>query len=420
MRLAKVGLILLLAVGTSRAAVYNNATCYQQGSGLLNGEGRLHTRFPLASVSKVMTSLWALERLGAHYRFSTVLHMSRTSSGGLRVHIEGSRNPLFGRNLSYFLISELNRMQVQRIDSLTFDENLLLAWKVEEPPYIGGVTPRYHTIQEQTTAIKNELRTYFATSINQPLYERLRSRARDAGVFMQPSPQISLRSVGFLPKSRFRRESDTVSISFKSSPLITLLKRMNNQSNNYLADHLFWNLGGRRSFASHASAVWQVEQSELHFVNGSGNNEGTVDHPIYNEGTCAAVLKILQRVEYHLSAQRLNLTTLLPVADIDSDSTLSNFGGLAAGAMSAKTGTVNKAKTLAGFLSSRRGFLSFVILLHMDQDLDSSDSGVANQMIKNKVGQIINLHQGPQRLNYSELITLPFDQSSYLSEIHRD
>lgn len=412
-----VALILVLLTGPSHAAVYNNATCSQRGSGPVMGEGDLRSRHPLASVSKIMTSLWALEKLGVDYRFSTVLHMSRSSSGGLRVHIEGSRNPLFGRNLSYFLISELNRMDVQRIDSLTFDENLLLAWQVEESPYIGGVTPRYRTIQEQVLAVNRELQTYFATSINQFHYDRLRSQAADAQVYLLSSPRISIRSIDFLAKSRFQKVRGTVSISLKSSPLITLLKRMNNQSNNYVADHLFWNLGGTGSFAAHASSFWGLDQNQLRFVNGSGNNEGSTESPLYNVGTCDAVLKVLKLSERHLAQKGLSLTSILPVADKDQDSTLSGFGGLAAGAMTAKTGTVNKAKTLAGQISSQEGPVMFAILLHMDQDRDSSDSGVANQMIKNKVGQLFNTNRGPRLLNYTELITLPFDQSSYLTEL---
>lgn len=410
-------MLLVILTGTSQATVYNNATCSVRGSGAITGEGELRARYPLASVSKIMTSLWALEKLGANYRFPTILHMSRTNSGGLRVHIEGSRNPLFGRNLSYFLISELNRMDVQRIDSLTFDENLLLAWQVEESPYVGGVTPRYRTIQEQVLAIKRELQTYFATSINQTNYNRLRSHAATAQVYMLPSPRVAVQSVDFLAKSRFQKGRGTVSVSLQSSPLIALLKRMNNQSNNYVADHLFWNLGGASAFAAHASSFWDLDQTQLRFVNGSGNNEGSTEHPLYNEGTCEAVIKILRLSERHLASRGLSMTSLLPVADRDQDSTLASFGGMAAGSMTAKTGTVNKAKTLAGLISSQNGPLLFAILLHMDQDKDPSDSGVANQVIKNKVGLLFNSNSGPRLLNYSELITLPFDQGSYLTEL---
>nr|BFD62007.1 hypothetical protein BdHM001_06880 [Bdellovibrio sp. HM001] len=409
----------LMVSSVASAKVYVNSVCHMKTSAStkeIKGDGDITKKFPLASISKIVTSLWAVEKLGVDYRYKTILHLTPTANGRMDIHIEGSRDPMFGRNMSYFLISELNRMKITNIEKLTFDENFLMHWLAEESPLIGGVTPRYETIEQQAAVVRKHLLEYFATAINKSMYSSLRTKATKNNVFMLEKPSITVRSVEFVPKSQYKKEQLTASVVLKSAPLRMLLKRMNNQSNNYIADNLYWNLGGTSAFNSFAQSTLNATSSQIVFHNGSGNNEGTTAKPIYNEASCETMIKAIYALNKALAAKGYKLSDVMAVANKDSDSTVDNFGGVASGAMVAKTGTVNKAKTLAGSISTKDGEFFFAILLHADMDQNSSDRGVATQMIKNKVAQMINNRSGPRAINYTEFIPLAFDTGSYLTE----
>lgn len=409
----------VLLTSNAFAKVYVNSICQMKvasSAGKIEGDDNAQKKYPLASISKVITTLWAIEKLGVDYRHKTVLHLTPTANGSMDVHVEGSRDPIFGRNLSYFLISELNRMKITKIEKLTFDENFLLDWLAEESPRIGGVTPRYETIEEQAAAVTKNLKESFSTAINRSMYNKLRDKATKAKVFMLEKPTLDVRKISFLAKSQYKKDKYTGSVVLQSAPLRTILKRMNNQSNNYIADNLYWNLGGTAAFNAYANATLKADKNQIVFHNGSGNNEGTTSNPVYNEATCETMIKTLYTLNKSLEAKGYKLSDVLAVANKDSDSTVDNFGGNAAGAMVAKTGTVNKAKTLAGSISTKEGEFFFAILLHTDMDQSSSDRGVASQMIKNKISQMINSRSGPKEISYTEILALPFDQGSYLSE----
>jgi len=127
-KLLYVVLCAMLYSASSQAKVYVNSTCYMNGMSpnqIVQGDKKVDEKFPLASTSKVMTSLWSVARLNADSRFKTNIYVTKVSSDSYDVHIEGGRDPIFGRTSSYFLISELNRIGVKKIENLTFDENFL-------------------------------------------------------------------------------------------------------------------------------------------------------------------------------------------------------------------------------------------------------------------------------------------------------
>ena len=86
-----------------------------------------NTAFTIASVSKVLTTHWAISQLGADYRFTTTIHITTLGPGQFDVHLEGSNYPYFDRTMFQFLIGELNKMDVKSIHYLTYDENFIYA-----------------------------------------------------------------------------------------------------------------------------------------------------------------------------------------------------------------------------------------------------------------------------------------------------
>lgn len=422
MKMVYVTLGSMLAASTASAKYYVNSMCTMKKSSsgtIIEGDKNMDEKFPLASISKVVTSLWAIEKLGADYRFQTKLHVNKIGADTYDVHIEGSRDPIFGRNASYFVISELNRqnINVKKIENLTFDENFLLDWLAEESPRVAGDTPYYDTIEKQTAAVRNSLLADFSSAFKKDKYAELKAKAAKAGIQMAAAPTIDVRRVEFKPKASFAKGPNTTTLLYQSAPLHIILKRMNNQSNNYIADHLYWNLGGTTEFNKFVQALLSLDKDDIEFYLGSGNNANYIIDPnknIYNEATCKTMVKVLYRMNTTLSESGYNLSDVMAVAGMDRASTVASYGGNFTDTTTVKTGSVNKAKTLAGTVSTKNGVIFFAVLMHTDS---RADWGAASATIKTKVNQLIVDNGGPKRLKYSEILPLPFDKNSSLKVI---
>ncbi|WP_413943448.1 D-alanyl-D-alanine carboxypeptidase [Bdellovibrio sp. HCB-162] len=415
----------LITASSASAKVYVNSMCTMRANSqnkVIDGDNNKDDKFPLASISKVVTTLWAIEKLGPDYRFTTKLHVNRVGNNAYDVHIEGSRDPLISRNTGYFLVSELNRagIDIKNIERLSFDENFLINWGLEEHPGID--TPYYRTMQAQVEAVRGQLVANFITPIDfgkNSAYNILKARAAKIGVSMESTPKINVRQVEFVSKKDFVKQADTTTLLYRSTPLKTILKRMNNQSNNYIADNLYWNLGGTSEFNKYLQSSLSLSTNEMEFYLGSGNNADYILNPggkaVYNEATCEAMIKVLYKLDKSLEAKGLQLSDVMAVAGKDNTSTVAEkygYGGVFAGSTVAKTGSVDKAKTLAGTVSTAKGEIYFVVLMNTD---GRSEWGSASGVIKEKVKNLINSNGGPKDIGYkNEIIALPFDAASKL------
>lgn len=112
-----------------------------------------------------------------------------------------------------------------------------------------------------------------------------------------------------------------------------------------------------------------------------------------------------------MTKQGHRLSDVIAVAQTDQNSTLKRYGGSLAGATIAKTGSVDRAKTLAGAVSTKDGLVYFVVLVNMH---GMGEAHSANNMIKDKIRNLISRFHGPSKINYNQLMTLPFDKGSVL------
>lgn len=418
-RILAISISTLALASFAEAKVYVNSSCHMKANApnkVVQGDKQKDKKFPLASISKIVTSLWAIEKLGPNYRFSTKFHVTRNGNNNYDVHIEGGRDPIFGRNASYFIISELNKssIDIKKIENLTFDEHFLLDWLAEESPRIGGDTPYYDTLEKQTEAIRKSLTADFSTAISYTRYNALKAQAAKIGVTMHTRPTIDVRRIEFKAKADFTVPANSMTLTYQSAPLKNIIKRMNNQSNNYIADHLYWNLGGTEEFNKYMKSALSMDSSDFEFFLGSGNNANYIHDPsknIYNLGSCEAMIKTIYRLDQVLGRHGLKLYDLMSVAGMDKDSTVGKYDGNFAGTTVAKTGSVNRAKTLAGTVSTKNGDIYFVMLVNTDRP---SEWGAANNIIKDQVNKLIINNGGGRRITYSEILTLPFDKNSAL------
>ena len=84
----------------------------------------LDERLPIASVSKVYTSLMAVTSFNLEHKFFTQIYVTAAPGGAYDVHLQGSRDPYFNKFKMHMIISRLNEMKVTKIRNLTFDENV--------------------------------------------------------------------------------------------------------------------------------------------------------------------------------------------------------------------------------------------------------------------------------------------------------
>ncbi|XGC80477.1 D-alanyl-D-alanine carboxypeptidase [Bdellovibrio bacteriovorus] len=413
------------AILPSAQAFSHFSSCnLKAGQSNIQGNANKSVRFPLASVSKVFTAMWAIDKLGINYRYQTKFHITRVGNDGIDIHIEGSRDPIFGRHAAYFIISELIKRgyNTEKIEKLTFDENLLVGWNLEEKGaadnYIAGDTTYFKSLEEQTAAVKASLEDGIGTPIDRVKYTELRKDAAIEQIEMVHPKDVktSIRKVEFKAKADFQKTAETITLTYRSTPLHKIIKNMNNWSNNYIADHLFWNLGGAPAFKTYIKNTMGFDESMINFYIGSGNNAGYIidrTKNYYNEGTCETVVKTVARLHSITNASGLRLTDVMAVAKEDSDSTLKNFVGIMEKAVIAKTGTVNVAKTLAGAASTNNGIIYFSILY---KSRDIADAHASLPSIKKEVIDLINKNGGAEQLNYTKILPLPFDKNSALTE----
>ncbi|MFM6929398.1 MAG: D-alanyl-D-alanine carboxypeptidase [Bdellovibrio sp.] len=407
----------LFVTATASAKVYLNSMCTM--------DAKTHTRksddnsdkkYPLASISKIATSLWAVETLGADYRYTTKFHITKYADDVVDVHIEGGKDPIFGRNAGYFILTQLNRadINIKKIRTLSFDENFLIEWNVEEHESIAGDTPYYRDFSKYVAHVARDLSTGFGTPVGGSSYGVLRDQADDIGVKLpaQP-PTMAIDEVVYQSKADFNRDANTKTYVYQSAPLHKILKNMNNKSNNYIADHIYWNLGGTSAFNAYIKEKLAMTTADLEFNLGSGNNADYISNESedYNRGTCNAMVTIIWRLHDQLNKQGHRLSDILAVASTDQASTLKKYGGTLAGATIAKTGTVNRTKTLAGAVSTAQGTIYFVVLVNIN---GMSEQHSASNLIKDKIRSLMSRNGGPDPISYAPIVPLPFDSNSKL------
>ncbi|RYZ85879.1 MAG: hypothetical protein EOP06_15560, partial [Proteobacteria bacterium] len=143
-----------------------NAMCYlEEKPGSAVQGTNMDSMYEIASVSKIVTSYWALSTLGPDYRFVTQVYVDQASAGTVDVHIEGGADPYFGREMTHFLFSELQRLGVKKIRDLTFDQNFKLFWSVREKPTWSIDPSRENIIQVLKQKINFRSAEYTATRL---------------------------------------------------------------------------------------------------------------------------------------------------------------------------------------------------------------------------------------------------------------
>jgi len=322
---------------------------------------RVDELFPIASVSKVMTSFWALKKLGAGAVFTTTIHLRPVSQtpGLFDLHIEGSRDPYSDQAMFQLVVGRLNLDGVSRIRRLSYDENFKFKRNLRgaaATAYLKNSDPNPATVEIQ---IKQMLAALAAD------YPFLRTKSAAIGVNLPEALSFEVAQLKYVPKAEFKPGSYPRKSKYFSSPLLTILKEMNRNSNNHAATQIFQALGGPEEFKKFMKETLGFSETEILFYNGSGNRLDLADgKSVYNLATCRAVMKTMQAMRNELSAPTNTLAQVLTVAGrVNPEEPATNIdiytNQKTSGVLIAKTGTVGPAVTLAGLLVANTGPLYF-------------------------------------------------------------
>jgi len=310
-----------------------------------------------ASVVKIATSWWALEKLGPDHRFTTRFAARGTIDpsrgllkGDLVVHGEG--DPDFQTENAFLVAQALNRLGVRRVSgSVVVDGTFWMGWENGSQ----GTNP--------DPAKRGAL---MATRLRQALDGRRWSRATRQTWYayavkngMQRSPLPSIEVMGGTRFEPARRNDEIVLFEHRSKPLAETLRRFNAFSNNDI-ERVAASLGSPDDLSVLLAdrLVSGVDPVRIQTASGLGENRLSPRQ----------IVAMLRGFRSAASRYGVEIEQLLPVAGCDPG-TMSSFPRLSsppfATSLVAKTGTLTSTDggiaVLAGFLNTAQGEVVFCV-----------------------------------------------------------
>ncbi|WP_287453799.1 D-alanyl-D-alanine carboxypeptidase [Leptolyngbya sp. UWPOB_LEPTO1] len=295
---------------------------------LLSNQGT--TPVPAASLTKVATSLAALQTWGVDHQFETLIGTTGAIENGVLqgdLVIQGGGDPLFVWEDAIALGNALNQLGITRVTGdLVITGSFMLNFR-------------------ESTLQSGEL-----------LKQALNSKTWDSDI-RDEFGEVSGKRPTIEIKGKVRTGSasqQTTLLKHRSLPLVHVLKHLNVHSQNEMAQMLADNLGGVKTVIEKASSAANVSPNELLLANGSGLG---VENRISPHAACA-MFAALDRTLYPLN---LSIADFFPASGVDRNGTLEDRSVPEHAVI--KTGTLREVSALAGVLPTRdRGLIYFAVI----------------------------------------------------------
>ncbi|MBC7427393.1 MAG: D-alanyl-D-alanine carboxypeptidase [Bacteriovorax sp.] len=362
--------------------------CYTDENGKLQGTN-VDTKIRLASVSKLLTTLWAIDQKGPSYRYETKLFIK-----GSNLHIQGSFDPFMSNEKMLYLVSQLNTLGYKHFDKITYDKNIQIF------PNAQVHTDPYPLITRDSNG-KN-LTTYFNTAswskIFKTEYDRLASLAKKDRYLK--SVDMSVDKVEFADKNPLLADvtaipEDVKVLTLSSPQMYKYLKETNVQSNNYSAHTIFLDLGGEAKFAQYLADKFSLTTDKVKMYNGNGLPTNIAGVRKDNYATCAIMTELISSLKESIEKQGMEIedAVAVPGSDAGTFANRLNSSDLK-NSFVAKTGTLMHTSTLAGAMNTTKGF-SFFGVFNMTTDIVGAKK-VQNAM----VASVMEEMGGPKTFGY--------------------
>lgn len=372
--------------------------CYTDEKGNFKGIN-IDKKVRLASVSKVLTSLWAVKEFGAHHTYNTVFYIK-----GKHMHIQGAYDPFMSNEKMIYIVSSLNKLGITSLDKITYDR------LIQINPSAQFYTGTHPIITRETN--KQRLQLYFNTARWTATLKadyRKYSNLAKAGRYVK-NPTFSVKTVEFSESNPFynpkleEAPSEVRVLTLKSPMLYKYLKEINVKSNNYASHTIFQDLGGEKKFNEFIKNNYGFNSSEIAMFTGSGLPSSKNGKRIDNYGTCRIVAKLTEELKVELEKQRREIEDVIAVPGNDAGTFRNRLNtNEYRNTLVAKTGTLRHTSTLAGAINTQKGFSFFGIYNHTG-NVQGAKS-VQNLMVK----RLFTEMGGPKNFNYKVEGFLPYN-----------
>jgi len=323
----------LKGLGAKGAGVANQGIWLQSGlSKLAENQGSVPR--PAASLTKIATTLAALDKWGPAHQFETLVSATGPIKDGVLqgdLVITGSGDPFFVWEEAIALGNALNQLGIRRVTgNLIIVGNFYMNFQ-EDPGIAGQLLQQGLNASRWSPEVVAE-------------YSRMAKGT--------PKPQVAI--AGTAKVANLPILQQMLLVRHQSLSLTQIIKEMNIYSNNAMAEMLATSLGGAQVVSQLAAQLANVPPGEIQLVNGSGLG---VENRISPRAVCALLIAL----ERSLQPYQLSVTDLFPVSGRDHRGTLEARHIPIGTAI--KTGTLNTVSALAGVMPTRdRGQVWFAIM----------------------------------------------------------
>ncbi|MEI6430067.1 MAG: D-alanyl-D-alanine carboxypeptidase, partial [Pseudanabaena sp. ELA607] len=351
----------------------------QSHDGTVVAEHLSDEALPAASLTKMITSLVALERWGPKHRFVTTVSMTGKRSGDTLIGnliIQGGGDPFFVSEDGIIVGNTLNRLGIRKVQG-----DLIV---------IGRF---YMNFEEDTTPSANSFLTVLDS-------ESWPGEVDDSfqgmpGGTRRPVVKVSgqvrrVAKAADLPKLVGTQKPQQL-LRYRSLPLAKILYQMNTFSNNPMADTLAKEMGGGPIVAARAAKIVKLPAAEIQLINGSGLGQK-------NQISPRAVVATIMAMQNRAAIDGFSLVDLMPMSDCYCGTIQSR--NLPSGAL-LKTGTLSDVSALAGTIPSQKyGRVWFAVI-----NRGNGDIGVFHRVQEN-VLRTLTVQWGeapPRQFNFGRL-----------------
>ncbi len=385
----------------------DHSFCFEDSSGELQGDN-IYKKVRLASTSKLVTTLWAMDLLGPEWQFETKFFLK-----GDHLHIEGSLDPVFSKRKLFYFVSQLLNKNIKHISKVTFNQDFRAFAAAED--YVGSVV-----VIDANRSARN-LYDYWHT----PAYNKLKPVYR---AFINETPEsvieelqirrnleeldLSIGSVEGVERAPFDLADPLVSEFHHFSPEIKkYLKFMNIESNNFIADQVFEKLGGEKAFDLWLEGYlgerlkehdlkregYNANELSMKMYTGSGLDTKRAGERVDNYSSCALMTTLLKDLRSELDQKGNHLKEVVAVPGSDGGTFRTRLrGALTKNTLVAKTGTLFHTSSLTGVIYSKGHTHPFGIFHQL-----TGGKGNA-RIVQNKlVEKLVEDFGGPERFDYS-------------------
>jgi len=287
-----------------------------------------------ASLTKMATTLAALENWPINHRFETQIGHTGTLENGVingDLVIQWNGDPYFVWEEAIALANTLNQQGIQQVTG-----NLVIlgefAMNFEPDSYRSG-----ELFMQAVDVNRWSDEVYYVHSTLPP---------------DTPTPSLAIAGEIIVQPLATNPLQPQWLVRHQSLPLIPLLKAMNIYSNNEMAEQFARAAGGANTVATKAAAKTGVPVAEIRLINGSGLG-------VENQLSPRAVVAILLSIQRQLRPHNLSISDVMPVFGQDEGTLV--FRELP-DQSALKTGTLNTVSSLAGYFPTRdRGPVWFSI-----------------------------------------------------------